>query len=120
ASAGRHRGAPMTGMPIYEALADAFMAEGTDTFFRLMGDGNMHWCTALRSRPGIRMFHSRHEHAAICMAMAYHSATGKVGVATTTCGPGFTQIMTALATATRSRVPLVVFAGEVPMNARWY
>jgi thiamine pyrophosphate-dependent acetolactate synthase large subunit-like protein len=110
----------MTGTPIYEALAQAFVAEGVDTFFALMGDGNMHWCTALKNIDGVEMFHSRHEHAAVCMAMAYWSATGKVGVASTTCGPGFTQIMTALATAVRARVPLVVFAGEAPIGAKWY
>jgi thiamine pyrophosphate-dependent acetolactate synthase large subunit-like protein len=54
------------------------------------------------------------------MAMAYNSATGKVGVASTTCGPGFTQIMTALTTAVRGRVPLVIFAGEAPIGAKWY
>jgi acetolactate synthase-1/2/3 large subunit len=105
---------------IYEALADAFVAEGVDTFFTLMGDGNMHFCTALKNKPGVSMFHSRHEHAAVAMAMAYNSATGKVGVASTTCGPGFTQIMTALTTAVRARVPLVIFAGEAPIGAKWY
>ncbi|HTM77650.1 MAG TPA: thiamine pyrophosphate-binding protein [Devosia sp.] len=109
----------MSSLPIYQALAQAFLAEGVDTFFTLMGDGNMHWCTTLKNMDGVQMFHARHEHAAVSMAMAYHSATGKVGVASTTSGPGFTQIMTALATAARSRVPLVVFAGEVPIHARW-
>ena len=37
-----------------------------------------------------------------------------------TCGPGFTQIMTALADAARGHIPLVVFAGEAPINAKWY
>jgi thiamine pyrophosphate-dependent acetolactate synthase large subunit-like protein len=37
-----------------------------------------------------------------------------------TCGPGVTQIATALTTATRAGVPMVVFAGESPINARWY
>src|SRR5690348_14764094 len=110
----------MTNRPIYRALAEAFYAEGVDTFFTLLGDGNMHWCTSLKDMDGVKMFHSRHEHAAICMAMAYHSATGKVGVASTTSGPGFTQIMTALVTAVRGRVPLVVFAGEAPINAKWH
>jgi acetolactate synthase-1/2/3 large subunit len=30
-------------MPIYEAAGPAFAAEGVDTHFALMGDGNMHW-----------------------------------------------------------------------------
>jgi len=42
------------------------------------------------------------------------------GVASVTCGPGVTQITTILSTAARARVPLVVFAGESPINAKWY
>ena len=105
---------------IYEELAQAFAAEGVETFFTLMGDGNMHWATTMKNMDGMCMIHVRHEHCACAMAMGYHSATGKVGVASVTCGPGFTQIMTALTTAVRGRVPLVIFAGEVPMNAKWY
>src|SRR6266568_7852530 len=57
----------------------------------------------------------------ICgMAMGYYSATGKTGVASVTCGPGVTQITTALSTAVRARIPLVVFAGESPIDAKWY
>lgn len=110
----------MSEMTIYEALAHAFKTEGVDTFFALMGDGNMHWATAMNHLDGVEMIHVRHEHCACTMALGYTSATGKVGVASVTCGPGFTQIMTALATAARGRIPLVVFAGEAPMNAKWY
>jgi acetolactate synthase-1/2/3 large subunit len=110
----------MKNMPIYEALAHAFAAEGVDTHFTLMGDGNMHWATAMKSLPGMTTFAVRHEHCACAMAMGYESATGKVGVASVTCGPGFTQIMTALTVAARARIPLVVFAGEAPINAKWY
>ena len=37
---------------IYQALADAFVAEGVDTLFVLTGDGNMHWEAALSARDG--------------------------------------------------------------------
>jgi acetolactate synthase-1/2/3 large subunit len=110
----------MQNMPIYEALAHAFAAEGVGAQFTLMGDGNMHWATAMKNLDGMESYYARHEHCACAMAMGYYSATGEVGVASVTCGPGFTQIMTALAVASRNRVPLVVFAGEVPMNAKWY
>jgi acetolactate synthase I/II/III large subunit len=110
----------MSNLPIYEMLAQAFAGEGVDTLFSLMGDGNMHWATAMSKIDGMRVFHARHEHCACGMAMGYHSATGRVGVATVTCGPGVTQIATALTTATRAGVPMVVFAGESPINARWY
>jgi thiamine pyrophosphate-dependent acetolactate synthase large subunit-like protein len=110
----------MSNLPIYEMLAQAFAREGVDTLFSLMGDGNMHWATAMAKIDGMRVFHARHGHCACGMAMGYHSATGKVGVATVTCGPGVTQITTALTTASRAGVPMVIFAGESPINARWY
>jgi thiamine pyrophosphate-dependent acetolactate synthase large subunit-like protein len=109
----------MNNLPTYEMLARAFSREGVDTLFCLMGDGNMHWVTAMSRIDGMRVFHLRHEHCACGTAMGYHSATGKVGVAAVTCGPGVTQIMTALATASRAGVPMVVFAGETPINTRW-
>ncbi|MFL5073344.1 MAG: thiamine pyrophosphate-binding protein, partial [Xanthobacteraceae bacterium] len=87
---------PMQNKPIYEALAEAFAAEGVDTHFTLMGDGNMHWAAAMKNLDGMATFAVRHEHCACAMAMGYHLATGKVGIASVTCGPGFTQIATAL------------------------
>jgi len=110
----------MSNLPIYEMLAQAFASEGVDTVFNLMGDGNMHWATAMSKIDGVRMYHARHEHCACGMALGYYSATGKTGVASVTCGPGVTQITTILSTAVRARIPLVVFAGESPINARWY
>src|SRR6266567_8770781 len=110
----------MSNLPIYEVLAQAFAGEGVDTLFNLMGDGNMHWATAMSKIEGMRVVHARHEHCACLMAMGYHSATGKTGIASVTCGPGVTQITTALATAARAGVPLVVFAGESPINAKFY
>src|SRR5215208_4340429 len=102
---------------LYEALAEAFLAEGVDTHFTLMGDGNMHWCTAFAKLPGVHTVHVRHEHATVAAATAYNVATGKVAVASVTCGPGVTQLMTALPAAVRARLPLVVFAGESPLVA---
>jgi acetolactate synthase I/II/III large subunit len=110
----------MTETKIYRALAGAFVAEGVDTLFVLTGDGNMHWEAALAEGNAFQSFHVRHEHSACAMASAYAVKTGKVGVASVTCGPGLTQIMTALATAARARIPLVVFSGESPMHAAWY
>lgn len=110
----------MPTIPIYHALANAFVAEGADTLFVLTGDGNMHWEVALSAHNGVRSFHVRHEHCACAMASAYAVASGKVGLASVTCGPGLTQIMTALATAAQAHIPLVVFAGETPMHSAWY
>jgi thiamine pyrophosphate-dependent acetolactate synthase large subunit-like protein len=103
----------------YQALAAAFRDEGTDVLFALLGDGNMHWAASLTDL-GTRGVYARHEHAACAMATMYARATGKVGVASVTCGPGLTQIMTALTTAAQARIPLVVFAGESPLHSAFY
>jgi acetolactate synthase-1/2/3 large subunit len=104
---------------LYDVLAAAFAAEGVDTHFTLLGDGNMHWATVLAERHGVRTIHARHEHCACEMASAYAHVTGRVGVASVTHGPGVTQIMTALTTAARGDIPLVVFASEAPTTAAW-
>jgi acetolactate synthase-1/2/3 large subunit len=105
---------------VYQGLADSFVQEGVSAQFTLMGDGNMHFCTDLEKRHGVRTIHVRHEHCAVGGAMGYHSATGEVGMASVTCGPGYTQAITALVSAARGRIPVVLFAGEAPISARFY
>jgi thiamine pyrophosphate-dependent acetolactate synthase large subunit-like protein len=104
----------------YEVLSQAFVAEGVDTMFALLGDANMYWGAVMAQKYGVHVVHARHEHCACAMADGYARHTGKVGVATVTCGPGFTQIMTALTTAARGSIPMVVFAGDSPTSAAWY
>ncbi len=105
---------------VYDVLAEAFKGEGVEHLFTLMGDANMYWAQKMADEYGVNVIHARHEHCAAAMADGYARATGKVGVASTTCGPGYTQIMTALTIAARGNVPLVVFAGDSPIGAAWY
>ena len=109
----------MSGNTLFQALAAAFAAEGVEAQFTLMGDGNMHWVTSLAGEHGVRAIHARHENCAVSMAMGYARASGDVGIASVTTGPGFTQIATALTAATRGNVPLIVFAGDTPTTSRW-
>lgn len=106
-------------MKLYEALATAFLREDVDTCFALLGDANMHWAGAL-AELDVHFIYPRHEHAAVAGATAYARATGKVGVASVTCGPGLTQVMTILPIAVRARIPLIIFAGEAPLKKPWY
>ena len=87
---------------VSDILAKAFAAEGVDTLFTLMGDANMYWSASMADNEKVRLIHARHEHCCVAMADAYARATGKVGVASVTCGPGYTQIMTALVMAARA------------------
>jgi acetolactate synthase I/II/III large subunit len=102
---------------VSDVLAQVFAAEGVEILFTLMGDANMYWSAAMADRQGVRLIHARHEHCACAMADGYARATGKVGVASVTCGPGYTQIMTALVMAARGNAPIVVFAGDAPLGA---
>lgn len=90
---------------VYEVLAEAVHREEAWT------------CLALLGTPFV---HVRHEHCAVSAAMSHARATGSVGLATVTCGPGVTQLMTALPAAVRARIPVVVLAGEPPLSAGWY
>jgi len=56
----------------------------------------------------------RHEQAAVHAADGYARATGEVGVALVTSGPGATNTVTGLATAYMDSIPVVVFTGQVP------
>ncbi|MBM9595784.1 thiamine pyrophosphate-binding protein [Roseitranquillus sediminis] len=109
----------MSDRKTFDVLAEAFWQEDVATCFALLGDANMNWATRL-SQMGCRMIYVRHEHCAVSAAMSYARATRDVGVATVTCGPGLTQILTALPAAVRAGIPLVIFAGEAPLKAAWY
>ena len=104
---------------VYDVLAKTFIQEGVTTCFALLGDANMNWAARL-AQQGCRMVYVRHEHCALASAMAYARKTSEVGVASVTCGPGVTQLITALPAAVRAHLPLVVFAGEAPLKSGWY
>ena len=59
----------------------------------------------------------RHEQAAVHAADGYARATGKVGVALVTSGPGVTNAVTGIATAYTDSIPLVIISGNVPTYA---
>ena len=106
-------------MKVYERMAHAFQAEGTKATFGMMGDGNMYWIYAL-DRLGVKIHEVRHEGAGLGMADGYARTTHTPGVATATCGPGVTQLATALVTASRAHSPLVAFCGEAPSTDEEY
>jgi acetolactate synthase-1/2/3 large subunit len=102
-------------MKVYQRLASAFAAEGVSHIFGIMGDGNMYWMHEL-DKLGVKLLEVRHEGAGLGMADGWARATHNPGVATATCGPGVSQLATALLTASRAQSPLVAFCGEHPTN----
>lgn len=105
-------------MKVYEAVAAGLVAEGVDTIFGLMGDGNMSLWGALGRARKIRIVSSGNEAGAVSMADGYSRTTGNVGVSTITCGPGLTQIGTSLSVGVRNRSQLVLVVGQIAAGAK--
>ncbi len=103
-------------MKVYQAVANAFVKEGTDTVFGLLGDGQLNWWPAMASYPGVKIVHARHEAAAMAMAEGWARASGRVGVCTVTHGPGVSHISSSLVVATRGRTPVVVYTSRTAFN----
>ncbi|MGZ5170271.1 MAG: thiamine pyrophosphate-binding protein [Burkholderiales bacterium] len=103
-------------MKVYDAMANAFIKEGTTTLFGLLGDGQMTWWSAMSKYPDLNIVDVRDEGSAVTMAEGWAMATGKVGVASATQGPGLARMTTALIVATRSRTPLVVYTSKTSLN----
>lgn len=103
-------------MKVYEAVANAFLKEGTTTVFGLMGDQQINWWAALAKHPGTRMVDARHEGAAVSMADGWARATGEPGVCSVHYGPGVSHMTTSLLVSARQRTPIVVFTSRTPYN----
>ncbi len=95
---------------------EALRREGVDTVFGYPGGAIMPAYDALPGYP-IRHVLVRHEQGASHMADGYARASGKVGVAIATSGPGATNLVTGIATAMMDSSPIVCITGQVPSGA---
>jgi len=95
-------------------LLECLKLEGVDTVFGYPGGTVINIYDELYSFPEIRHILPRHEQAGVHAADGYARASGKVGVAIATSGPGATNTVTGIATAYMDSIPLVVITGQVP------
>src|SRR4051794_11399380 len=91
---------------------ECLKAEGVDTVFGIPGGANLPTYDALYDS-GIRHILCRHEQGAGHAAEGYAKASGRVGVALATSGPGATNLVTAIADAVMDSVPTVFLTGQV-------
>lgn len=91
--------------------------ENVEFVFGYPGGAVLHIYDALFKQDKFKHVLVRHEQAAVHAADAFARATGKVGVALVTSGPGATNAVTGIATAYMDSVPLVVISGQVPTAA---
>jgi len=97
-----------------QMVCEAIIAEGVKTVFGYPGGAIMNVYDAIYKQDGFEHILNRHEQASVHAADGYARATGEVGVAMVTSGPGFTNAVTGLATAYMDSIPLVVISGQVP------
>ncbi len=99
-----------------DIVIETLKEERVEVIFGLPGGAIMEVYDALYRDGTIKHILARHEQGAGHMAEGYAKATGKVGVAMTTSGPGATNIVTPIADAYMDSVPLVVITGQVPTH----
>jgi acetolactate synthase-1/2/3 large subunit len=95
-----------------DAIIECLKAEGVDTVFGIPGGANLPTYDALYDG-GVRHVLCRHEQGAGHAAEGYAKASGRVGVALATSGPGATNLVTPIADAVMDSVPTVFITGQV-------
>ncbi|MFN3736625.1 acetolactate synthase 3 catalytic subunit [Hydrogenophaga sp.] len=100
-----------------EILVKALQAEGVKYIWGYPGGAVLHIYDAFYKQDTIQHVLVRHEQAAVHAADGYARATGEVGVALVTSGPGLTNAVTGIATAYMDSIPMVVISGQVPTAA---
>ncbi len=99
-----------------EIIWECILREGINLVFGYPGGAILPTYDALSKYPQMHHVLVRHEQGAAHMADGYARATGKVGVAIATSGPGATNLVTGIATAMLDSTPLVCITGQVPRS----
>lgn len=95
-----------------EILVKSLQAEGVKQLWGYPGGAVLYIYDALYKQDSIQHVLVRHEQAAVHAADGFARATGEVGVALVTSGPGLTNAVTGIATAYTDSIPLVVISGQ--------
>ena len=100
-----------------EILVRCLQAENVRFLWGYPGGAVLYIYDALYKQDSIQHVLVRHEQAAVHAADGYARATGEVGVALVTSGPGVTNAVTGIATAYMDSIPMVIVTGQVPTPA---
>jgi acetolactate synthase I/II/III large subunit len=103
-----------TTMKGHDAVAQALVDQGVDTVFGVLGDANLFIGDALMRLHDVHYVAATHEASAVMMAQGFTRATGRLGIATVTHGPGLTNTTTALIEGVKSATPMVLLSGDTP------
>ncbi|TLD81578.1 acetolactate synthase large subunit [Helicobacter sp. MIT 05-5293] len=99
-----------------QMLIESLHLEGVKIVFGYPGGAVLHIYDEIYKQTYFQHILARHEQGAVHAADGYARASGEVGVAIITSGPGFTNAITGIATAYTDSIPLVVISGQVPIT----
>jgi len=100
-----------------EITIRSLQEENVEFVFGYPGGAVLNIYDAIHQQSAFKHVLVRHEQAAVHAADAFSRATGKVGVALVTSGPGATNAVTGIATAHMDSIPIVIISGQVPTHA---
>ncbi len=100
-----------------EIVMECLLREGVEIMFGYPGGAILPTYDAMTRYPQLKHVLVRHEQGAAHMADGYARATGKVGVAIATSGPGATNLVTGIGTAMMDSSPIVCITGQVSRGA---
>ena len=100
-----------------EITVRCLQEEGVEFAFGYPGGAVLYIYDEIFKQNKVKHVLVRHEQAAVHAADGYARATGRVGVALVTSGPGATNAVTGIATAYMDSIPLVIISGQVPTHA---
>lgn len=105
-------------MKLYEAIARSLVDLKVSRLFGLIGDANLFMVDSyIRDCKGAYTA-AVHEAGVVLMALGYARVSGEIGVATVTHGPALTNTLTALVEGVKAATPIVLLAGDTPVEAR--
>ena len=97
-----------------EIIIECLKREGVKYIFGYPGGVVLNIFDLLYDEKDLKLILTRHEQGAVHAADGYARATGKPGVVLVTSGPGVTNTVTGIATASMDSIPLIVMTGQVP------
>jgi acetolactate synthase-1/2/3 large subunit len=97
-----------------EIFIESLKKEGVKTIFGYPGGVVLNIFDLLHDEKDLQLILTRHEQGAVHAADGYARASGKPGVVLVTSGPGATNTVTGIATASMDSIPMIVFTGQVP------
>lgn len=105
---------------VYQSISKAVLDHGINTMFGVMGDANLFMANHFVRGCDGAFVPAVHEGGSVLMAQAFTQASGKIGVATVTQGPGLTNCMTSLREGVIARRAMILLCGDTPETAPYH